>query len=75
MTTKQGTFNSSSNSAISSESIMKTDVKPNIGVEDKSREKIVEILNSRLCDEYMFYTYKDKEVPLERNWSSLLSAP
>jgi starvation-inducible DNA-binding protein len=56
MTTKQGTLKSSSNSAISNETIMKKDIKPNIGVEDKSREKIVEILNSRLCDEYVLYT-------------------
>jgi starvation-inducible DNA-binding protein len=36
--------------------ITKTDVKPNIGIPDKSREGVIEILNSLLCDEYVLYT-------------------
>jgi starvation-inducible DNA-binding protein len=36
--------------------IMKADVKTNIGLSDDSRKGVVEILNSRLCDEYTLYT-------------------
>ncbi len=39
-----------------SRELMKTDMKPNIGVEDDARTKIVEMLNSRLSDEYVLYT-------------------
>jgi starvation-inducible DNA-binding protein len=45
----------SESSALSRE-IMKTDVKPNIGLTDENRKKVVEILNSRLSDEYVLYT-------------------
>src|SRR5690349_2476548 len=58
-TTNQTTANREyDNSTISldNKSLMKTDIKPNIGVEDNAREKIVEILNKRLCDEYVLYT-------------------
>ena len=34
---------------------MKTDVKPDIGVADDARKSIVELLNSRLCDENLLY--------------------
>jgi starvation-inducible DNA-binding protein len=34
---------------------MKTDVKPNIGVADDARKSLVELLNSRLCDENVLY--------------------
>jgi len=43
-------------SATLSPELMKTNVKPNIGVEDDARKKIVEMLNSRLSDEYVLYT-------------------
>src|SRR5215218_958349 len=36
--------------------IMKADVKTNIGLTDDARKGVVEILNSRLCDEYTLYT-------------------
>jgi starvation-inducible DNA-binding protein len=36
--------------------IMKADVKTNIGLTDDARKAVVEILNSRLCDEYTLYT-------------------
>lgn len=39
---------------------MQTGVKPNIGVTDDSRKAIVEILNSRLSDEYTLYTKTKK---------------
>jgi starvation-inducible DNA-binding protein len=61
-TTKQSTakrdeeHNNNSNTKLDSKIMMKTSVKPNIGVEDSSRQKIVEILNNRLCDEYVLYT-------------------
>jgi starvation-inducible DNA-binding protein len=44
-----------SKSAMSHE-IMKADVKTNIGLTDDARKGVVEILNSRLCDEYTLYT-------------------
>src|SRR5438105_6276304 len=34
---------------------MKTEVKPNIGVEDESRKALVELLNVCLCDETVLY--------------------
>ena len=34
---------------------MKTEVKPNIGVEDESRKALVELVNSCLCDENVLY--------------------
>jgi starvation-inducible DNA-binding protein len=37
-------------------SIMEKDVKTDIGVKDDARKKIVELLNMRLCDEYVLYT-------------------
>jgi len=36
--------------------IMEKDVKTDIGVKDDARKKIVEMLNMRLCDEYVLYT-------------------
>lgn len=36
--------------------IMERDVKTDIGVKDDARKKVVEILNMRLCDEYVLYT-------------------
>src|SRR5919108_3063653 len=36
--------------------IMEKDVKAEIGVKDDARKKVVEILNMRLCDEYVLYT-------------------
>ena len=45
-----------SESSTFSREIMKTDVKPNIGVTDEARKKVVEMLNSRLSDEYVLYT-------------------
>jgi starvation-inducible DNA-binding protein len=36
--------------------IMKAEVKTNIGLTDDARKGVVEILNSRLCDEYTLYT-------------------
>jgi starvation-inducible DNA-binding protein len=36
--------------------IMKSDIKTNIGISDDSRKSVVEILNSRLSDEYTLYT-------------------
>src|SRR5579884_3410287 len=56
MTTRQGTANTKDGAASSGMVMMDTDVKPNIGVEDSSRQKIVEMLNNRLCDEYVLYT-------------------
>jgi starvation-inducible DNA-binding protein len=35
--------------------VMKTDIKPNIGVVDESRKAIVELLNVCLCDENVLY--------------------
>ncbi|HXG05946.1 MAG TPA: DNA starvation/stationary phase protection protein [Nitrososphaera sp.] len=45
-----------SKSATESTAIMDKDVKVNIGVKDDARKKIAEILNMRLCDEYVLYT-------------------
>jgi len=36
--------------------IMEKDVRTDIGVKDDARKKLVEILNMRLCDEYVLYT-------------------
>ena len=36
--------------------IMEKDVKVDIGVKDEARKKVVEMLNMRLCDEYVLYT-------------------
>jgi starvation-inducible DNA-binding protein len=36
--------------------IMDKDVKTDIGLKDDARKKIVEMLNMRLCDEYVLYT-------------------
>jgi starvation-inducible DNA-binding protein len=36
--------------------VMEKDVKIDIGVKDDARKKVVEILNMRLCDEYVLYT-------------------
>jgi starvation-inducible DNA-binding protein len=35
---------------------MDKDVKTDIGVKDDARKKVVELLNMRLCDEYVLYT-------------------
>src|SRR5437588_8471139 len=36
--------------------MMDRSVKTDIGVKDDARKKLVEILNMRLCDEYVLYT-------------------
>jgi starvation-inducible DNA-binding protein len=46
---------STSGSVIGPE-IMREEVKPEIGLLDKSREAIVQILDARLCDEYVLFT-------------------
>lgn len=45
-----------SKSSAESTAIMERDVKTDIGVKDDARKKIVEMLNMRLCDEYVLYT-------------------
>src|ERR687890_1546800 len=50
------TSKSSSSSGTTSTGIMERDVKTDIGVKDDAREKLVETLNMRLCDEYVLYT-------------------
>src|ERR687884_797837 len=47
---------SSSSAASAAAAIMDQDIKTDIGVKDDARKKIVETLNSRLCDEYTLYT-------------------
>jgi starvation-inducible DNA-binding protein len=42
--------------SIVSPEIMREDVKPEIGLSDKSREGVVQILDTLLCDEYVLYT-------------------
>ncbi len=44
---------SKSGSSTTSTAIMEHDVKTDIGVKDDAREKLVETLNMRLCDEYV----------------------
>jgi starvation-inducible DNA-binding protein len=46
----------SKSSSATSTAIMEHDVKTDIGVKDDARKKIVEMLNMRLCDEYVLYT-------------------
>src|SRR5919201_5650951 len=46
----------SSGGSTASTAIMEKDVKIDIGVKDDARKKVVEILNMRLCDEYVLYT-------------------
>lgn len=45
-----------SKSATEATAVMDKDVKVDIGVKDDARKKIAEILNMRLCDEYVLYT-------------------
>src|ERR671915_424945 len=47
---------SKSSSGSASTAIMEQDVKADIGVKDDARKKLVEMLNMRLCDEYVLYT-------------------
>src|SRR5687768_13092710 len=49
-----------SSESIMNREIMKTDVKPNIGVTDEARKALVAILNARLCDEYTLTTKTKK---------------
>jgi starvation-inducible DNA-binding protein len=39
-----------------SKTVMKTELKPNIGLADKDREEVVDFLNSLLANEYVLYT-------------------
>ena len=45
-----------SKSSTESTAIMDRGVKTDIGVKDDARKKLVEMLNMRLCDEYVLYT-------------------
>ena len=46
----------SKSSSTTSTAIMEHAVKTDIGVKDDARKKLVEMLNMRLCDEYVLYT-------------------
>jgi starvation-inducible DNA-binding protein len=53
MTTKSSSATAASSA---STAIMEQDIKTDIGVKDDARKKLVEMLNMRLCDEYVLYT-------------------